>query len=866
MTQTKNLVAIGGTQTQDPVNDAGELTADTTAQSDETLPQEAADEAVWDDDQEWAEDEAEPRNTAWIMPSLAVLTIIGWTGFFGWAHQSQMLSPASPAQWINWITDWATPIILVLAVWFLAMRNSRREAGRFSDAASALSAESTQLEVRLVTVNRELSLAREFLAAQSFELESLGRVAAERLSTNADRLQTLIHDNGEQVRAIGDVSTNAVENMDNLRDQLPVLTNAARDLASQIGNAGNTARDNLDGMVERFDRLNQFGEAGSRLVDGLKTRITETLKGLEAQVSNLDAMAEQRFVGLAERSETFRVDMESKEVSALADMRRRGEELHGEFAERSEALAQVEAQALSNMREGLDTLRDDGLALASKLQDSHKEAATTWVSAIDELETRMEAAIARLSGLDRDAVDNTKARLVATMDEADRIQTETEEKIASFNDEVTRRHDEQSERNTQSMDQLEERLSGFDSRIVERQEDHLAHVAGLTERGEALGARLTELDEQIASLSQTGEETSQLLDGYTGGFAEKIGDSRALLEASSNAVTELTDQSVRLLEIIRSSKDFTTADLPEAITQAEERLSQFEHNASEIRKVMIEAEDKGSQLAAHIEQSRDGSAASLETLETLEARFGRLSDKSEELARQARGDLQSAIAALEGASEAMAETLRSSHEGILGEVSEQLGESSRAIIVDALRESSAEAIEEIRTTTERASEAGRETITELRDQLSRVNELAGNLEQRIAQSREKAEEQVDSDFSRSMALITDSLNSSAIDISKVFDNEVSDTSWASYLRGDRGIFTRRAVRLLDGNDAKSISDVYEEEPDFRETVNRYIHDFEAMLRHILSTRDGNAIAVTMLSSDIGKLYVALAQAIDRLRD
>jgi hypothetical protein len=48
-------------------------------------------------------------------------------------------------------------------------------------------------------------------------------------------------------------------------------------------------------------------------------------------------------------------------------------------------------------------------------------------------------------------------------------------------------------------------------------------------------------------------------------------------------------------------------------------------------------------------------------------------------------------------------------------------------------------------------------------------------------------------------------------------------------------------------------------------VNRYIHDFEAMLRSVLSTRDGNALAVTILSSDMGKLYVALAQAIERLR-
>ena len=116
-----------------------------------------------------------------------------------------------------------------------------------------------------------------------------------------------------------------------------------------------------------------------------------------------------------------------------------------------------------------------------------------------------------------------------------------------------------------------------------------------------------------------------------------------------------------------------------------------------------------------------------------------------------------------------------------------------------------------------------------------------------------------------MALITDSLNSSSIDIAKAFDVEVTDTSWASYLRGDRGIFTRRAVRLLDNAEARAITEAYEGDFELREAVNRYIHDFEAMLRGVLSTRDGNAIAVTLLSSDIGKLYVALAQAIERLR-
>src|SRR6185436_1997931 len=109
----------------------------------------------------------------------------------------------------------------------------------------------------------------------------------------------------------------------------------------------------------------------------------------------------------------------------------------------------------------------------------------------------------------------------------------------------------------------------------------------------------------------------------------------------------------------------------------------------------------------------------------------------------------------------------------------------------------------------RAAETGRETAVQLRDQLARVDELAGNLESRVARARERAEEQVDNDFARRVALISESLNSHAIDIVKVLSTEVTDTAWAAYLRGDRGIFTRRAVSLLDSTEAKAVLHHYE---------------------------------------------------------
>ena len=111
----------------------------------------------------------------------------------------------------------------------------------------------------------------------------------------------------------------------------------------------------------------------------------------------------------------------------------------------------------------------------------------------------------------------------------------------------------------------------------------------------------------------------------------------------------------------------------------------------------------------------------------------------------------------------------------------------------------------------------------------------------------------------------DSMNSAAIDVGKILSDEIDEKAWTSYLKGNRGVFTRRAVRLMAGAEAKAIRDHYEADGEFQLSVNRYVHDFEAMLRRVLAERDGGMMAVTLMSSDMGKLYAALAGAIDRRR-
>ena len=76
---------------------------------------------------------------------------------------------------------------------------------------------------------------------------------------------------------------------------------------------------------------------------------------------------------------------------------------------------------------------------------------------------------------------------------------------------------------------------------------------------------------------------------------------------------------------------------------------------------------------------------------------------------------------------------------------------------------------------------------------------------------------------------------------------------------------RAVERRRHQAETRAIRAHYETDFEFQRSVNRYVADFESMLRRVLAERDGAMIAVTLMSSDMGKLYAALAQAVEKHR-
>ena len=819
MTRGSHIASVGpGDSPAEPHSETTELVADTALELDEVY-----------------EEEGKPsrRSRAWIMPTLAVLAVLGWSAFFGFAHQSELFDGLTPLEGSNLATQWAVPVLLVVGLWLLAMRSSRREAVRFGEVARSLQDESARLEARLVTVNRELSLARDFVAAQSRDLESLGRVASERLSENAERMSALIHENSAQIESIASVSSVALQNMDKLRDDLPVVANSARDVTSQIGNAGRTAKTQLDELIAGLHRVNTFGEAGTKLIAGLQDKIDEALAKFEARAKSLGDTTIEVIVSLGQR------------------------------------IASLEVEC-----------RD----FTQSVHDSEGEALEKWRAAIETMRTTLADALREITEIDESALERTRGRLEAIGEWAKKIDRETEERTAGLIQALDTRREAHGVREAEETAALEKRLAELDSVVAQRQEAQLTHIEGLAKRGESLSAAFDEIEARMEAISARGTRVGGELSQAIELLSVRLNSNKDVLDATDRAVAGLTDASVRLLELIQAGSQHSREELPAAIEAAEERLSDFEARSRELSAMLGEAAEKGAMLSNHVTTAQATGKALLgefealhasltgheashaERIEGLRSALAALGEESEKLSERAGGELSEAVEKLQGALRGALDELGSGPGSAIDGLSERIGEQSAEAIERVIRLRATEVLGELEQAAAHANGVGREAARQLRDQLAKVDELAGNLESRVAQARERAEEQVDNDFARRVALITESLNSNAIDISKAMSNDVTDTAWASYLRGDRGIFTRRAVRLLDNSEAREIAEIYDRDHDFREHVSRYIHDFEAMLRTMLSTRDGHALGVTLLSSDMGKLYVALAQAIDRLRD
>lgn len=713
--------------------------------------------------------EAAPRRlSAVLIPTLLIIALAAWSGFFGWTFSGEISRGLANDRTIALITSWSVPALLLGVIWLLMLRNSHAEAARFGETARLLRLESEALEVRMRTVNEEIALAREFLAHNARELETLGRQAARHLIDAAEQLSASLADSDAKAKTLEAVSNAATSNLEQLRKQLPVVTSAAKDVTNQIGSAGNNAQVQVKSLITSLQHVGDAGKAVREYLDGMEVRacevggrLDETVKNSALLMAESTTLAESRTVEMASVMAAAAQKLNANVTAASSDVDRVVNESSAELM-----------SSLGLLRGGITDLSESALAEDRRIAEIMRR-----------ISVHIEDSAQRISEVDAAATDQT-AKLAFAVSALGESTREVGVALTS-NQGVT--------------DQLLQRSDGL-----------LANLAKVnTEIEHSLPGAMARMDERFA------QSTAQL--------AMASGNADALDIYSDNILVKLTS----LENLIGLQRD----SLGHLMSDSDEQFA-----------------------ARHVQA------------DALVTALNHTRDLVEELSETTSGKLVNSLLRVRETTKQAAESSRKILDEELATVAERLSDQNKTVLASAIDDQVARLNETMQASIDRNLTLSETATERMAEQLTQLNEMAGNLEKRLSDTRDAFEGADDDSFARRMVVLTESLNSTSIDVAKILSNDVADTAWAAYLKGDRGVFTRRAVRLLDVGEVREIAAHYGNDGEFREHVNRYIHDFEAMMRVLLSTRDGNAIGVTLLSSDIGKLYVALAQAIERLRN
>jgi len=97
----------------------------------------------------------------------------------------------------------------------------------------------------------------------------------------------------------------------------------------------------------------------------------------------------------------------------------------------------------------------------------------------------------------------------------------------------------------------------------------------------------------------------------------------------------------------------------------------------------------------------------------------------------------------------------------------------------------------------------------------------------------------------------------------MIDHDAAVELWERYKRGERNVFTRRLYTLQGQQTFDEIRRKYRRDTEFKETVDRYIEEFERLLGEAAKDDRDSMVAKTYLTSETGKVYTMLAHASGR---
>jgi flavodoxin len=672
---------------------------------------------------------------------------------------------------------------------------------------------------------------------------------------------------------IGRVEKTLDERTKSLND---ALANRTLEFARTITDGTKSAREAVDkslaGMGEYFSSKAQeiagtISERTDAINQVLGNRALEMTSGLDTRVARFEEMVVNRLENVANSVESKSVAaadvLAAKIEQTTLGLRNEAADVERSFTQLAEKVSLTLVDRAREVTAAHETLQSNVTGVLDKLNEANSQLKIVLAGVVDNL-SPIEGAVADKIITFQKTIEGTITSTnsaIQHMDNQLRDVREVSGKMVADVSALTTRFEDQGRFLSTAVDNMGETHRRIDATLAERREA----IESLTNHH---STRSSDLEERLGRFNRLLEEQLTASEGKAQEIAKMVADATAnsthsivkQYDAIKNTSNEERD---RTMLAMRSVYESATTEVNTLFRDMNQR---FADASRELREVANEVQHSLDQTRQELKrgvfelphETRESTAAMRRLVAD---QIKALAELNEVVNRHSRGIDHAAPRRMAVNDDALpvTEAPRPAPRGDypparprLETVPARDRETIREIGREIEREVGRDALRRAPRAEEREERAGN-WFTDTLLRTKREEEPARTRETEPAPKA--AEPQMRS---------IESLDALSADIARLVDHDAAVELWERHKRGEKGAFTRR---LYTNQGQKTFEDIrrkYRRSSEFRETVDRYIEEFERLLDQVGRDDRGQVLTRTYLASDTGKVYTLLAHASGRL--
>ena len=586
-------------------------------------------------------------------------------------------------------------------------------------------------------------------------------------------------------------------------------------------------------LSERAAKIDEtLGNRAMQLTETLDTRVNKFEELVVSRLENVSASIEQKGIASA--------DLLVERVNTVNEViRDTAEKVEKNLTSLADGITNNFIERVNNITGAHETLRTEVRDIIAELGQTHgllQAAIDTASSTLGPIEGKVAEKVTTFHQTLENVINATRST-AERMDNQIRELNESSNGVLRDVSNMAIRFEEQVRLVAATSDTLNETHKRIDDGLASRRDaiDQISNT--LAERSTELEERLTRFNKMLGSTFE-----------HAQGKAQDI--ARAVAESTASA----TQSIARQYELIRNSSSEERERSSVALKDTyDEAMQSMNAMFSEANARFLEASRDLREISEDIQRTLDT------TREEIRRTVFELPTETKESANAMRRVVADQIKALSELNDIVARHGRSADQGAVAyehREAEMAAVGGRSVTRNALPRPQHDTSADLPPP---PPPARREPEAEPRRPERKPADRSARFDEALSKTTRAAEPEAEDNSTG-----IESLDSLSIDIARMIDHNAAAEAWERFKRGERGVFNRRLYTNAGQKTFEEIRKKYRRNAGFRETVDRYIDEFEKLLEQVSRDERGQALTKTYLTSDTGKVYTLLAHAAGRL--